>query len=270
MPVVAMTREMGSLGSRIAQEVARRLGYEFLRNDILRNVAREYRVHEARLVGAVEEAPGLLERLGPPRFRYRTYLEAAVLDAALRDRVVLVGRWSTLFLRDVSHAVRVRVCAPRDVRTQRVMARHGLDREAADRRVAAHDEGVRARMRQMFEVDWTDPLLYDLVINTAAVSEPTAVAQVLGLAAAPEFQPTMGSRQLLADRALAARVRALLKATPSTAPVELDVHAVRGHVRLAGIVGSEGVRDAALAVVGGVAGVTDISSEVKVFRRPVR
>ena len=41
MPVVAMTREMGSLGSPIAQEIARRLGYEFLRNDILRSAARE-------------------------------------------------------------------------------------------------------------------------------------------------------------------------------------------------------------------------------------
>ncbi len=270
MPIVAMTREMGSLGSTIAQEVARRLGYEFLRNDILRSAAREYRVHESHLVGAVEEAPGLMERLRPPRFRYRTYLEAAVLDAALRDRVVLMGRWSTLFLRGIPHAVRVRVCAPPDVRTRRVMERYGIDHEAAARRVAAYDEGVRARMRQVFDVDWTDPLLYDLVINTGAVGVTAAVGQVVGLAAAPEFQPTTASRQLVADRALAARVRAILKATPSTAHVELDIQATGGHVHLAGVVGSEAARDAALAVIGEVAGVTEVSSEVKVFRRPVR
>jgi osmotically-inducible protein OsmY len=41
-------------------------------------------------------------------------------------------------------------------------------------------------------------------------------------------------------------------------------------VRLAGVVGSESTRDAALAIVGGIAGVTEVSSEVKVFRRPVR
>jgi cytidylate kinase len=270
MPVVAMTREMGSLGSAIAQEVARRLGYEFLRNDILRNAAREYRIRESRLVGAVEEAPGLLERLRPPRFRYRAYLEAAVLDAALRDRVVLVGRGSTRVLRGIPHAVRVRVCAPPDVRTRRVMERRGLDHEAAVRRIAAYDEGVRSRMRQMFAVDWTDPLLYDLVINTGAVSVATAVGQVLGLAAAPEFQPTTASRQLVADRALAARARAILKATPSTAHVELDVQATGGHVHLARVVGSEAARDAAVAVTGEVAGVSEVSSDVKVFRRPVR
>ena len=270
MPVVAMTREMGSLGSVIAQEVARRLGYQFLRNDILRSAAREYQVHESRLVGAVEEAPGFLERLRPPRFRYRAYLAAAVLDTALQDRVVFVGRWSTLFLRGVSHAVSVRVCAPPEVRTRRVMERYRLDQDEATRRMVAYDEGVRARMRQMFDVDWTDPLLYDLVINTGAVSVETAVGQVLGLVAAPEFQPTAVSRQLLADRALAARVRAILKATPATARVELDIHAGGGGVRLAGVVGSEATRDAAIDVVRGVAGVAQVLSEVKVFRRPVR
>lgn len=168
MPIITMTREMGSLGSAIAQEVARRLRYRFLRNDVLRSAAREYQVHESRLVGAVEEAPGFLERLRPPRFRYRSYLEAAVLAAALPDQVVLVGRWSTLFLRGVSHAIAVRVCAPFDVRTRRVMERHGLNRDEAARRTVAYDEGVRARIRQMFDVDWTDPLLYDLVINTGA------------------------------------------------------------------------------------------------------
>jgi len=113
MRVVAMTREMGSLGSRIAQGVARRLGYQFLRNDILRDAAREYRVRESSLVGMVEQAPGLVERLRRPRVRYRAYLEAAVLEAALQDRVVLVGRWSTLFLRGISHVVRVRVARRR-------------------------------------------------------------------------------------------------------------------------------------------------------------
>jgi cytidylate kinase len=270
VPIVAMTREMGSLGSTIAQEVARRLGYRFLRNDILRSAAREYRVRESRLVGAVEEAPGLLERLRPPRFRYRTYLEAAVLAAALPDRVVLVGRWSTRFLRGIPHAIAVRVCAPFDVRTRRVMERHSIDQGEAARRTAAYDDGVRSRMRQMFDVDWTDPLLYDLVVNTGAVSVSTAVGQVLALAAAPEFQPTDASRRLLADRALAARVRAVLKATPVTAPLELDINSEAGRVRVAGVVGSEEARDSALAVAQEVEGVLQVSSEMKVFRRPVR
>ena len=125
-------------------------------------------------------------------------------------------------------------------------------------------------MRQMFDVDWTDPLLYDLVINTETIGVTTAVEQVLGLVASAEIQPTRTSRQMLADRALAARVRAILKATPPTAQVDVDVQAVEGHVRLAGVVGSEAEHEGALGVVREVSGVTQVSSEVKVFRRPVR
>jgi cytidylate kinase len=270
MPVVAMTREMGSLGSVIAQEVARQLGYPFLRDSLLRDAAREYRVRESRLAGVVEAAPGLVERLRRPRFRYRAYLEAAVLDAALPDRTVLVGRWSTLFLRGISHAIRVRVCAPGDVRARRVMERNGIEAIEAARRIAAYDDGVRSRMRQMFDVDWTDPLLYDLVVNTEAVGVTTAVGQVLALASAAEFQPTAASRQLLADRALVARLRAILKATPATARVDVDIQVAEGQVRLGGVVGSESERESALAVVREAPGVTDVASEIKVFRRPIR
>jgi osmotically-inducible protein OsmY len=125
-------------------------------------------------------------------------------------------------------------------------------------------------MLQMFDVDWTDPLLYDLVINTEAVTVASAVRHVLDLVGAPEFQPSPASRTLLAERALAARVRATLRATPETRGVELDVRAAGDHVTLGGVVTSEAERDAALAAAREVTGVARVSDEVKVFRRPIR
>ena len=270
MPVIAMTKEMGSLGTFIGLEVARQLGYEFLRNDIVQAVAREYRVREARVVGAVEERPKLLERLGRRGPRYRAYLEAAVLEAALREQVLLMGRWSTVFLRGIRHAIRIRVCAPVEVRARRVIKRYGVDHDEAVRRMAAYDEGVRARMRQVFDADWSDPVVYDLVINTEAVTVESGVRQVLALAGAPEFQPTAESLALVRDRALTARVRATLKADSRTRKADLDVRATDGRVHLAGLVSSEDEREAALAVAREAPGVAVVSSELRVFRRPVR
>jgi cytidylate kinase len=269
-PIVAMTREMGSLGTFIGLEVARALGHEFVRDEIVRRAASEYRVMESGLVGSVERRTRWLELGGRSGRRHRAYLEAAVLETARRERVVLMGRWSTLFLGGVRHAIRVRVCAPLSIRVRRVMERYRVEEEEARRRIAGYDENVRARIRQMFDVDWTDPLLYDLVINTASVSVPSGARQVLALAAAPEFEATEESRADLADRALAARVRATLGAAAATARVELAVAAARGAVRLSGVVASEEEREAALAVAAAVAGVIDVADEIKVFRRPVR
>ena len=270
MPIIAMTKEMGSLGTFIGLEVARQLGYEFLRNDLIKAAAAEYRELEGRLVGAVEKPPRFLERFGGRGRRYQAYLEAAVLEAALRGRVLLMGRWSTIFLRGIRHALRIRVCAPGEIRAARVMQRFGVDRDEAARRIAAYDAGVRARMRQAFDLDWTDPLLYDLVINTESVTLESGVRQVLTLASASEFQPTEESRAALWNRAIAARVRATLKAHGATARVDLDVQVADGHVRLDGVVGSEDERDAAVTVARGVRGVVAVDSDVKIFRRPVR
>jgi cytidylate kinase len=270
MPVIAMTREMGSHGSAIAQEVARRLGYEFLRNDLLRDAAREYRVRESRLVGVVEERRGSSSAFRRPRLRYRTYLEAAVLEAAAKDRVVLVGRWSTIFLRGIGHALRVRVCAPPATRAQRVMDRHRIGSAEALQRIAAYDDGVRARMRQMFDVDWTDPLLYDLVINTETIGVMTAVEQVLALVSAPEFQPTSVSRQLLVRSDPGGAGPGDRQGDAGDLAGGRGRQATDGHVRLAGLVGSEAERESVLVVAREVPGVRQVSSDVKVFRRPVR
>lgn len=270
MPIVAMTKEMGSLGTFVGLEVARRLGYEFLRNDLVTRAAREFRVREAGVVGALERSPGLAERLGGRSRRYKLYLEASVLEAALRERVVLMGRWSTIFLHGVGHAVRVRVCAPVEVRAQRIMSRLSVDHDEAVKRIAAYDEGVQARMRQMFGVDWTDSLLYDLVINTETVTLESGVRQVLALCESAEFQPTAESLGALRDRALAAQVGATLKATAATAGADLDVQASGGRVMLSGLVASEREREAVETVAREVRGVTGVTTEVRVFRRPIR
>ena len=96
----------------------------------------------------------------------------------------------------------MRVGAPLPVRVQRVMARRGVDEAEALRRIAAYDGGVRSRLRQMFDLDWSDPLLYDLVVNTERMGLESSVRQVLTLAEAVEFQPSAASRTALEDQAL--------------------------------------------------------------------
>lgn len=270
MGIVAITREMGSLGTFIGMEVAKRLSYEFVRQDITREAAREYQVLEERLVDVVEERPGLFEVMTHSARRYQAFVAAEVLETALKERAVIIGRWSTFLLRGIGHAVRVRVCAPLETRLARIMERLGVERAEALRRIQASDEGVRARVRQMFDVEWADPLLYDLTINTGHASLETGVAQVLSLVQAPEFQPTEASRRELENRALAARVRAQLKASRETARVEVQIEADQGRVTLAGTVFSEAEADATLRIARGVEGVRVLDSRVQIIKVPAR
>lgn len=270
MALVALTREMGSLGTYVGMEVATRLGCECIREDITREAAREFAVPEDRLVQAIETRPGLFESMGRSARRYQAFVAAEVLESALRERIVIVGRWSTFLLAGIPHAVRVRVCAPPDVRTGRLMERLGVERQEAETRIRKYEAGVRARVRHVFDADWRDPLQYALTINTGQVSLETAAHQILDLIKAPEFQPTEDSRRVLRDRALAARVTAVLRAGEETARLDLAVRADGGRVTLAGTAPSTTAVEAALGVARGVPGVGSADSEVAVTRMPVR
>src|SRR5574341_2650724 len=121
-----MTREMGSLGTFIGQGVARRLGYTFVRHEITAEAAQVYHAAEASLIATVEAPPGVWESLSEAARQHFAFLAAEVFEYALKDNVVIIGRWSTLLLREVDHALRVRVHAPLEARVRRIQERLGV------------------------------------------------------------------------------------------------------------------------------------------------
>jgi len=72
--------------------------------------------------------------------------------------------------------------------------------------IRINDEAHTAIMRPHFGVQWTESEHYDLAMNTKRVSVEECVAEVLSLAAGPQFVETETARQKLDALALAARV----------------------------------------------------------------
>ncbi len=264
MSILAMTRELGSLGTRIGLEVAKRMGYRFIRPEITTQAAQVYEAAEEKLIASVESKPGLWESLGEAARRHHIFVASEVYDFAETGNIVIIGRWATLLLREVSHALRVRICAPLELRVRRVMKRRSLDQEDALRLIKTADEGARARIRQFFDVEWGDPLLYDLIINTEKIPLETAVAQIISLLQSPEFQPTEASLQKLKDLTLAARVKAVLKTREETTRLNINVVSNRAHITLEGIVFSDQGKYWAEKVARDVEGVSEVKNQLRV------
>jgi cytidylate kinase len=73
----------------------------------------------------------------------------------------------------------VQVVAPLSDRVQKLMCLEGLSQREATQRIMASD-GARAEyLRRYYGVNWLDPQLYDLVINTGQITIPTAVQLVV-------------------------------------------------------------------------------------------
>lgn len=102
-----------------------------------------------------------------------------IRDLAGEGRVIIVGRGSQVLLKDHAAALHVQIIAPFWHRVKTVMAREGLERQAAVSRVRTSDRARADYVRRYHNVHWLDAQLYDLVINTAKMPVKVAVGLIV-------------------------------------------------------------------------------------------
>ena len=266
MPVIALTQGMGSLAQDIAEQLAQELGLATLQHEVAERVAHKMNVPKSLISRLRAGKAGALERLTADRDSIAVYSAEEVLAAAAAGNVVLRGWGATCLLRPVSHVPCIRIMRPFAQRVQWLMRELDTDDiEVAESEIRRSDHANASRMHEQFGVDWGDPVLFDLVLNTDRLSVDTCVAQIRSLLSRPEFAETAASRAKLQGMALSARVRAALKATEDTGAVDVTIDSVDGKVTLRGIVVKAAERDAAEAVAAAVAGVAAVDNQLRVM-----
>ncbi len=270
MSIVTISRGSLSGGQELAERVAERLGYRCVSREVLIEAAARYGVPEPKLNELFDKKPSFWEWLTRSREHYLVFVRAAMCEFAQQGRLVYHGQAGQQLLAGVGHVVKVRLIAPLEKRVAGAMRDQGLSHEAAIKYVQRIDDERLRRMRDLFDVDWRDPRLYDVVLNLERMSLDSAVDAVASLARQPEFQPTAASLQVLADLTLATRVQATLLANPATNDIPLEVEANSGVVHITGMVTAlddgqveDHIRELAL----GTEGVTSVVLELEF--RPV-
>jgi cytidylate kinase len=261
MAIITISHQLGSGGGVIAQAVADRLGYQCIGGEILAKAAHAHGLAEAKLTRLGEVKPGILERLGLEAQTYVAVMQNAVLDAALGDHVVLVGRGGQWLLRDITHVLRIRIIAPFDERIRRLEegmakqvggAAHARTApEALETLLRRDDADKLGRMRYLYDRDLNDPLLYDVLITNRGADVSALVEAIVLLAHGPGVEPTADSLQRLVDRAVASRVRVALMVDERTRRFKhSDVEATKGSIRVTTRAPAAVVEAVALAVEG--------------------
>ena len=261
MTIVAVSREMGSGGYEIAAAVAKALNFEYVDRQILLQAAKVHEVPEERIADVAERRLSLWERFDEEKRRYLIFIESAYYSFAEKGNVVTAGRGGPFFLRDVTHALKVRIMAPFEIRVKRVMAQDKLDHKTACQRVRDYDRELSGRIDYLFGLDWTKPEHYDLVINTSGDAWQFYVDLLVWAAKQPHYQPTPESLQRICDLSLAAQVRGAIAKDLVTRNINVEVTAEAGRVALKGVVFSPAMMDAAAEVAKRVPGVTSVSCE---------
>jgi len=268
MTVIALTEEMGSLATDVADQLAADLGLAVMRHEVIDNVSTRMHVPTSLINRLREGKAGTLERLRADKASLAVYMTEEVLEVAARGDVVLRGWGATCLLRTVPHVVCVRVTRPFAQRVAWLREQLGADDIAfVEEEIRRSDRAHAARMHAQFGVTWGDPLLYDLVLNTDRLSVETCARQIAALAQRPEFAETDASRAMLQNMALDARVRAALRADAATRDIDVTVVSDAGRIVLTGIVLDADEMPAAERVARSVAGVAAVDNQLKVMAR---
>ena len=267
MSIVAISQTVGSLGDEIGRELARILSWEFADREIIARAAEQYGEGVMELAHVTEEKPTLWERFTDTKRRYLTYVEAILLEMAARDNVILSGRGATILLGKVRHAFRVRITASEAVRARRVEQLHGLVGDAALDFVRETDRERAARVKFLYHVDWEDPLLYELVLNTDRLAVSQAARLVHEALQDERFRPTPESLMEVKDLSLTTQAKAALLAHPATRSLELFAACKSGHLAISGIVEQESQRQAAEEIVAGIPGLRRVLNQIVVVPR---
>lgn len=191
--VLTVSREFGSGGGRIAQTIARLLGWKLLDKEIIdaiayagrvpRDVVKQYDEHVDTWLGKINQqamrgaalAAGL--ELGPNAvFDAETMVKISqrIIEEAYEEgNCVVVGRGAQCILQSKPDAYHVFVYAPYHERVKRLQKRleKGVNVEERIRTV----DGERFKyLQEYYSQAWNNPHLYNLMVSSSEDEDATA------------------------------------------------------------------------------------------------
>ena len=194
MAVVTISRQYGSGADDVAARVCDMLGYRYFDKGVMARMASEFSLTEGSIVDFSEETykmRGFLDRFRGPRVvgqgrgwredlngrrvpvvqelnedqaisTVRTMIRAAYED----DNIVILGRGGQAILQDKPGVLHVRIEAPPEERITLTQEQNELSHQGAQRQIARRDKAAYDYLKRFYDIEWSDPTLYHLVINT--------------------------------------------------------------------------------------------------------
>ncbi len=224
MAILTISRRYGSGGRDIGRAVADRLHYDYVdRKRILADIGKAGQTWGEFAKQYDEKQPSVYERY---KWSFRGFValnQAQILEYALYDNVVIMGRGGNFLLRGIPFAFRVHIKSSMADRIERLTKREGIDEENARWLIAKVDKEMGGAVYLIYGNAWDDPKHYDMVFDTSVQKAEEIIATVKDEVLKRASADTEKARQVLQLRSLAAKVRARIAIEPTFPISALDV-----------------------------------------------
>jgi CMP/dCMP kinase len=235
MTIITISRSHSSGGDEIASRVCEILGYKEFDKHVISLAAQEAGLSEQEVIDYSEEnykIRGFLDRLlGRSQSVAKTRIwkedptgervveesnltedtavelvQKAVHSAYRVGNLVIIGRGGQMILKDQPDVLHVRIDAPLEERIQRVKqnmkhskkdfnAHIDLRREAQDW-IVQKDTASRDYLQRFYQVEWDNPWLYHMVLNSGKLSIEQAAQMIVSAVQALQVGPERAEQTL--------------------------------------------------------------------------
>jgi len=201
---VALSQVDGTGSEAIGRDAARKLGFGYLNEAIIAQVARDHgmdtgtvaeaerrksfflRVAEAAARGTANPVPPDPSVYEPDQTdKLLSLIRDTVQDAAERGSVILAAHAACYACADRPDVLRVCITAPPATRLSRVAAARGLSDKEAARWLRRSDAGRAGYLKRVYGISGESPADYDVVINTERLAPDAAAGLITGLVRRP-------------------------------------------------------------------------------------
>ena len=180
MSLVTISGGAGCGADKVARLVAKEAKIELYDDTRLQQEAVKMGVRSKDLKGLDEKSPSFFDVLRGNRPElYVDLMESVVYSVSRSGNGVILGHGSQILLRDFGCALHVFIHASDPYRVKSLMEQQGLSSKAAEKMINKTDHERRGFLRFAFHMEWNDPSLYDLVINTEKLGVEGAANLVL-------------------------------------------------------------------------------------------
>ena len=266
MAIITISREMGTGAYSVAKDVAKRLKYTLVDGQKIIESAEKYGLSGELLERVDEKPPVYITTEDRLQAAHLNMLELILLDFAKNDNVVLYGRGCQDLLKGLSNVLRIRFTAPFEDRVEKFAEREWIDPDLAYEFIRKSDHQRAGFIHFYYDRDWSDPLGYDLVFNTSAMSPATIVECIVAASKDGKLKSSEeGVVKFLDDIILAKKVETELLRCGKIESRHLKIASYNGKVNLSGHVDSEAELAEAVSVVNMVEGVMAVKNDLQVI-----
>ena len=193
MAVITISNEFNTRSQKVAAGVAEKLGYEYIGDQLLAQIANELNLSKHEAETFLKASKSSILRLVD---KYTCSVVQRVVDGehgCLDDRAyyektrelvekiyaqgnaIIVGWGGQCILKDKPSTLHVRLKKDTALKVQELVEKHEYSQKAAEKKVKQEENDLKAYIKEYFNQDWNDARLYDLVIDMGKTSVDQAI-----------------------------------------------------------------------------------------------